>query len=135
MDRRIHNSEWIHVLRPLSALEPAVAECPPSPPNSRSWLGAHKSAHHWRWAPDSGPKSRGFNIRMGLMGRGAIMSCSEQDSICRENCYGVFGLADMRHLGNVPLNAFLAKEMFPTIWILALDLKERNRTLRRNDDF
>ncbi|GIY34135.1 hypothetical protein CEXT_776931 [Caerostris extrusa] len=27
MDRRIHNTEWIHVLRPLAALEHGVAEC------------------------------------------------------------------------------------------------------------
>ncbi|GIY66016.1 hypothetical protein CDAR_454261 [Caerostris darwini] len=82
---------------------------PSTPANSRSRLGAHKSAHRWRWAPSCGAKSRGFNIRMGLMGREAVMSCSEQDSICCENCYGVFRVADMRNLGNVSLNAVLGQ--------------------------
>ncbi|GIY66013.1 hypothetical protein CDAR_454231 [Caerostris darwini] len=119
MAQRIHNSEWIHVLRSLGTLEPGVAECP-TPANSRSRLLAHKSAHRWRWAPNSGPKSRGFNIRMGLMGRGAIMSGSELDSICRENCYTVFGNADMRNLVNVSVNAVLAKGLQPFGYLLAL---------------
>ncbi|GIY66015.1 hypothetical protein CDAR_454251 [Caerostris darwini] len=81
---------------------------PSTPANSRCRLGAHKSAHRWRWALSCGAKSPRFNIRMGLMGQEAIMSCSEQDSICCcENSYGVFRVADMRHLGNVSLNAVL----------------------------
>ncbi|GIY34136.1 hypothetical protein CEXT_776941 [Caerostris extrusa] len=89
-------------------------------------VGAHKSSHRWRWEPNSGAKSRGFNIRMGLMGREAIMSCSQQDSICRENCYGLFGVATSGNLVNVSLNVFLAKEWSNLFgYLLALYLNER----------
>ncbi|GIY34137.1 hypothetical protein CEXT_776951 [Caerostris extrusa] len=99
---------------------------PSTPANSRSRLQVHKSAHRWRWTLHSGAKSRGFNIRMGLMGREAIMSCSEQDSICCENCYGVSSVADMRNLVNVSVNVFVSKEGPLTVSILSPYLNERN---------
>ncbi|GIY83710.1 hypothetical protein CEXT_510821 [Caerostris extrusa] len=115
MDQRSQRScEWIHVLRPLDALEPGLAECPPShPANSRPrlgahksahrwrWARAHKSAHHWRWELILGRNRADLIFRMRLMGRRTAMSYLGTGFDLLLELLWVFEVADMRNLVNV----------------------------------